>query len=250
MVVSGWMGYGESARFYDLFDRKDNIGFFLEHATRHREILDIGAGTGRIAVPMAEHGVAVWAVEPSAAMRSEFQRKLDERPELRERITLLEGSARSFNCGRVFPACMMSGTFDHLLDVDEREEALKNIGRHLAEGGALVFDVFPGLMSDAPLAPAGSIEVGGKEIRRFVGGRVLPDGLKETRLVFEVYEDAALEERVEERSLVGLVGRHEIHRLLRATGFVVRHEWGSYGRVPYREGDGLLIVESEKRSGE
>jgi hypothetical protein len=144
---------------------------------------------------------------------------------------------------------MMSGTFDHLLDPEEREASLQNIRRHLVDGGVLVFDVFLGLMSDSPLTPAGRVRVGGGEVRRFVGGKVLPNGQKETHIVFEVYADGALVDRVEERSLVGLVERQEVHDLLRASGFEVEHELGSYVSRPYQEGDDLLIVEASKRSG-
>jgi len=46
-------------------------------------------------------------------------------------------------------------------------------------------------------------------------------------LVFEVYEDGALIERIEARSLVGITGRAAMHRLLKLAGFSVRQEWGA-----------------------
>ena len=39
-------------------------------------IIDFGAGTGRLAIPLAEHGYKVVAVEKSAGMVNEFNRKL------------------------------------------------------------------------------------------------------------------------------------------------------------------------------
>lgn len=247
-TLSGWAGYSESARFYDLFDRKDSIGFFLKYARRSGQILDVGAGTGRIAIPLAEEGADVWAVEPSPAMLEVFRGKLQERPGLRSRITIVEGEARSFDCGRVFPACILSGSFDHLLDPEERAASLANIGRHLVLGGILVFDVFLGLMSDSPMKPAGRAEAGGMEVRRFVGGKVLPGGRKETWIVFEAYDGDALVDRVHERSLVGVVGREELHELLRAGGFRVQHEWSGYDLAPYQEGDELLILQAIKEA--
>lgn len=47
-------GYEKSAHLYDIFDAKDNIDFFAHYASDAGEILDVGAGTGRIAVPMPE----------------------------------------------------------------------------------------------------------------------------------------------------------------------------------------------------
>jgi len=99
--------------------------------------------------------------------------------------------------------------------------------------------------------PAGEVRVGERDIRRLVGGQVLPGRRKETVLVFEVYERGVLVDRVEERSLVGITDRGAIHRLLRAGGFAVRQEWASYDREPFREGDVFLLVEAVREaSGE
>lgn len=58
-------GYEKAAHLYDLFDQKANIEFFFHFAFQAGEILDIGAGTGRIAIPLAERGVTVcWLSRP------------------------------------------------------------------------------------------------------------------------------------------------------------------------------------------
>jgi SAM-dependent methyltransferase len=244
--MSEHSGYERSAHLYDLFDAKPNVAFFGHYAHKAGVVLDIGAGTGRIAIPLAKQGVKVYAVEPSPAMRNAFEEKLQKEPNLRECITLVAGDAQSFALDRTFPVAFLSGSFDHLLDDGERLAALRNIGKHLAPGGCLVFDVFLGLMGGSPLSPAGVVRVGGREIRRFVGGRVLPEQRKETRLVFEVYQDGALLERIEERSLVGITSREAIHCLLKLAGFVAQHEWDSYDWKPFEEGGALLIVEAAK----
>jgi SAM-dependent methyltransferase len=240
-------GYEGSAQLYDLFDEKPNIEFFYHYAAQPGEILDIGAGTGRIALPLAERGVRVACVEPSPAMRREFERKLAQRVDLATRVRLIAAHARSFDAGRTFPAAFLSGTFDHFLDDEERRSSLVNIARHLVPNGVLVFDVFLGLMKDSPLAAAGRATMGDREVRRFVGGRVLPDGTMETHLVFEVRRDDTPLERIVERSLVGITTRDSIHRILAETGFAVQHEWSSYGFASYEAGDPLLIVEAVKR---
>ena len=240
-------GYEKVAHLYDLFDRKENVEFFYHYAARAGEVLDVGAGTGRIAIPLARRGVKVYCVEPSPAMRGVFESKLGQEPELWERITLVEGDARSFGFGRTFPAAFMSGSFDHFLDDEERRASLENIGQHLYAGGVLVFDVFLGLMKDAPLSPAGEARVGDSEIRRFVGSRAVPGYRRETHLVFEVYTDDELVERIEERSLVGVTSRGEVHRVLARTGFAVQQEWSGYDFEPFQEGAPLLIVEAVRQ---
>jgi SAM-dependent methyltransferase len=242
-------GYERSAHLYDLFDRKENVDFFYHRAVQAGEVLDVGAGTGRIAIPLARRGIQATCVEPSPAMRREFRKKLREEADARvqERVTLVDGDASSFKFGRAFPAAFLSGSFDHLLDDAERLSALRNVGTHLVAGGALTFDVFLGLMRDTPLSPAGVSQVGDREIRRFVGGRVLPNRRKETVLVFEIAEQGTVVERIEERSLVGITSREEIHRLLKLAGFEVRNEWAGYDMKPFQEGEPLLLVEAVRK---
>ena len=103
--------YGNSAHLYDLFDDKDNVALFHHYGSLAGEILDVGAGTGRIAIPLAERGARVWCVEPSRAMRREFEGKLALRPDLAGRIKLYAGDARSFKLGRTFPAAMLFEDF-------------------------------------------------------------------------------------------------------------------------------------------
>jgi SAM-dependent methyltransferase len=245
---SGGDGYEKAAHLYDLFDRKANIEFFLHYALRAGEVLDIGAGTGRIALPLAKRGVKVFCVEPSPAMRREFENKRAQQPYLSANVQLVAGDANSFDWGRTFPVAFLSGSFDHFLDDEERLASLANIGQHLDSKGILVFDVFLGLMKDSPLSPAGRVKVGDREYRRFVGGKLLPGNRKETRLVFETYQEGELVERIEEHSLAGITSRKRIHQMLAEVGFSVKREWGNYDFTPYREGDALLIVETVKQN--
>jgi SAM-dependent methyltransferase len=241
--------YGKWAHLYDLLDLKENIEFFYHYASPAGEILDIGAGTGRIAIPLAERGLDVWYVEPSPAMRREFENKLSQRPDLTDRIHLIGGDAETFDIDRTFQVAFLSGVFDHFLDDDERIQSLRNIGRHLSPDGIVIFDVFLGLMEDQPLKPAGVAKLDDREIRRYVGGNILPDKKnrkKRVELVFEVCHGGTIIERIVEQGLVGITSREDVHRVLKSAGFEVRGEWSDYDFSPYRDEDSLLLVAAAK----
>ena len=238
-------GYDKCAHLYDLFDTKENLGLFLHYGSEAGEVLDVGAGTGRIAIPLAQRGVKVFCVEPSPAMRSEFEKKLSARLELSKNIELVAGNATSFKFPRTFPAAFLSGTFDHFLDDQERLASLRNIAKHLKPGGRLIFDVGLGYMKDSSMSPAGKVIQGDKEYRRFVGSKLLPDEKMEVLLVFETYQSGNLIEKIQERSLCGIINRFRIHDLLKETGLEVKKEFGDYDFRKFQEADKILIVEAD-----
>ena len=239
-------GYDKVAHLYDLFGSQETIDFHLQYASRVSEILDIGAGTGRVAIPIAKAGTGVICIEPSAPMIRVFRQKLELEPDLKEMITIIEADAASFDLGRTLPAAFMSGSFDHLLTDDERLKSLANIANHLEPGGRLVLDVWLGLMEDSPSTWAGEMTVGDTTYKRRVGRRVLPESKIELELVFEVYRDGRLVDTIEQQSIAGVSSRELVHRLLEQTGFRVEHEYGSYDRTPYKDGDSILILETTR----
>ena len=241
------MGYEKSAQLYDLFDRKDNTEFFLKFALKAGEFLDIGAGTGRIAIPAAKRGVRVTAVEPSPAMRREFKKKLVDNPELSQIVTIIDGDARSFDVDKSFPLAIMSGVFDHLIDDSVRHQSLENIANHLQTGGKLVLDVATGLMKSRELHPAGEGRDDRLIYRRFVASKKLSQTLIEVTLVIETFEGSRLINRTEEVSHVGAISSDELKRLLSETGFEVTNEYGGYDFSEPSAKSEYMIIRAVKR---
>jgi hypothetical protein len=103
-------------------------------------------------------------------------------------------------------------------------------------------------MRDSPLSPAGTVQVGDREYRRFVATRVLPDQTQQLHLVYETVQGAKVVERLEERGSVGIISREKLHRLLAQAGFSVSQEFGDYDFTRFQEKSSLLIVEAEKQA--
>ncbi len=121
--------YEKSASLYDILDQTHNIEFFCRYANGLGEVLDVGAGTGCIAIPIAKEGINVYCVEPSPAMRREFRKKLKEHKDLAGRIVLAPGTAPAFRLNRTFEFAFMSGVFDHFLNDNFRLSVLRNMHR-------------------------------------------------------------------------------------------------------------------------
>jgi SAM-dependent methyltransferase len=107
-------------------------------------ILELGAGTGRITIPLAEDGHAVHALDASTPMLDALKRKLASLPaDVRERITTTAGDMRSFQLGQRFAMVIIPfRAFLHNLTTDDQLSCLRCVFDHLADNGRLTFNVF------------------------------------------------------------------------------------------------------------
>jgi SAM-dependent methyltransferase len=124
--------------------RVDDVAFYVSLAQRARgPMLEYGVGNGRIALPVARHGVEVVGVDHSAPMLADLRERLAaEPPEVRRRVRLVRGDMRRVRLGRRFP--LVVSTFNTALHLYERgdvERFLARVREHLAPRGRLVMDM-------------------------------------------------------------------------------------------------------------
>lgn len=134
--------YDSIARLYDPWSASvtEDVAFYVEHGRRAGRVLELGVGTGRIAVPTAAAGVAVVGIDSSAAML-EIAR---ERAELAGvDLDLRVGDMRDPPVAGTFP--LVTIPFRSLLHMEtdaDRRRALRAVRRLLEPAGLFVFDVF------------------------------------------------------------------------------------------------------------
>jgi SAM-dependent methyltransferase len=137
--------YDQIARIYDPWSRTvvEDVAFYVEQALHAGgPVLELGVGTGRIAVPVASAGVSVLGIDTSAGMLAVAQ----ERAKLAgvaELVELRQGDMRDPPVEGAFP--LVAIPFRSLLHMEtdiDRRAALQAARKHLAPGGRFVFDVF------------------------------------------------------------------------------------------------------------
>ncbi len=116
-------------------------------------VLDLGAGTGRVALDLARHGHRVTALDHDR----ELVRELAARAEGLEIETVL-ADARDFELERRFSLCLVPmQTIQLLRGAAERAQLLACVRRHLGPGGALAVAIAETLelyeVVDQSLAP-------------------------------------------------------------------------------------------------
>jgi SAM-dependent methyltransferase len=100
--------------------------------------LELGIGTGRIALPLLEAGVDVRGVDASAAMAARLAAKPGG-----ERIPVTIADFRDFTLPDRFALVfVVFNTFFGLLTQQHQIDCLETVTRHLADGGAFVLEAF------------------------------------------------------------------------------------------------------------
>ncbi|MCA9545076.1 MAG: class I SAM-dependent methyltransferase [Myxococcales bacterium] len=117
-----------------------DVDFYLRVCEGAGDVLEIGAGWGRVSGALARAGHRVWALELDDAMRAAAAQQLAEEG-LSEQVTLVAGDMRGFTLGRSFERILVPycGLFC-LADDAEVVQALTAMAAHLAPDGLLALD--------------------------------------------------------------------------------------------------------------
>jgi SAM-dependent methyltransferase len=135
--------YDSIARLYDPWSRSvvEDVAFYVEEARRSGgPVLELGIGTGRIAVPTAAAGIGVIGVDASAGMLEVARANAR-----RERVVLdlRQGDVRAPPVEGTLPLVTMPfRSFMHIQSDAERRSVLRAVWRLLEPDGRFVFDVF------------------------------------------------------------------------------------------------------------
>jgi SAM-dependent methyltransferase len=138
--------YADAALYdYEYRRRRADITFYREIARRRGadRILELGAGSGRVTVPLARDGRHVVALDQSAAMLARFGDRIARLPApVAARITPVAGDLRTFSVGGRFPLAIAAfNVLEHLYTRGEVTACLQRVAAHLGPGGAFAFDV-------------------------------------------------------------------------------------------------------------
>ena len=241
--------YDALADLYDLeYGHDYDVPFWLALAERENgPVVEWGAGTGRIAVPLATVGHHVTAVELS--------RRMVERGEGRGGgVRWAVGDMRTVKLDRRHGLAVCGfNSFLCLLTPDDALAFLRNAREHLDSGGLLGIEV--SAFSAEELAE----ENGGPSLRHDLS-RDLPNGgrldrfslsrydpttrLMEMRLFYELYDVSGAHKSSRAHDLaIRITDRDELLSMLRLAGFGVEAVYGGFDAEPFTpESDHLIVL--------
>lgn len=113
----------------------------MQAATEHapgKKVLDVGAGTGRMTIPLLQAGYEVSAIDTSAAMLDVLVAKLNE---LGLNAELFTGRVEAYEGGGFDLALAVFTVMSYITTNDEMDVFCKAISNKLRKGGRFMFDL-------------------------------------------------------------------------------------------------------------
>lgn len=231
---------------------RDDIPFYVD-AARDADglVLELGCGTGRVAVPIAEAGIDVVALDSSAAMLDVARAKAQSLAPGAGTLTLVQADMRDFSLDPGFALVIIPFRgFLSLLTVEDQISALQNIKRHLAPRGKLAFNIFvPDLDR---LTQEGEVPYHYRDVTDLDAGSRLVlwnqssydnhNQVIDTRMIIEELDgDGAVARRLYRDFRLRYVHRWEMHHLLELCGFEVLDLYGDFDRSPFDETSAEMV---------
>jgi SAM-dependent methyltransferase len=221
-----------------LWSAHDDYFLALVNETPGARVLDLGCGTGRLALGMAAAGHNVTGVEPAPASLAAARAKPGS-----GRVTWVQGTARSAPDAAFDIALMTSHVAQMFVADNEWTSVLTQLRRALVQGGRLAFDARdPRARAwerwtpqhsrrEVNLGSAGAVAVWTEvtsvsdDTVSFTHHYCFPSG-------DELQSDSTLRFRSEQR----------LRESLTAVGFKIENIYGGWKRQPIGSGDGELLV--------
>jgi SAM-dependent methyltransferase len=211
-----------SAEMFDPAVVEPAVDFLAELAGSGRA-LELGIGTGRIALPLAERGVRVHGIDMSKAMVA----KLRAKPGGDGVGVTIDDFATAKVDGTFSLAYLVFNTIMNLTTQDDQVACFRNVAAHLEPGGCFV------------------IEVGIPSLQRLPPGETFqPFEVSATKLGFDELDVASqglishhytvVDDRLEVVSMpFRYVWPSELDLMARLAGMTLRERWSGWRREPF-----------------
>lgn len=248
--------YDSFALIYDLQHRTylDDVPMYVQFARQHASqsaILELGAGSGRVMVPLVEAGFRVTGVDESAEMLKLAEDRLKQSPHApADHWSLIQADARAFRSdARYNMAFVALNTFLHNATREDQLGTLASARRHLHAGGVVIVDLPPNdeltyqpddgeFQHEATMVDPENND----QLNKFVASRIYW-ATQEQELTYRVERRRGSEVQHKTFSFrMRHVFKHEMELLLLQSGFAAPAWLGNYDLSAYGEGSPRMIA--------
>jgi SAM-dependent methyltransferase len=187
--------------------------------------LELGIGTGRFALPLADKNVEVHGIDAAASMISRLRAKAGS-----ERLTVTQGNFADVSVAGEFALVyIVFNTFFALSSQEEQVRCFRNVAAHLSPGGCFVIEAFV------------------PDLTRFTGGQVnWATKVTADEVQLDVGQHDPATQRVVSQRVVITEGNvrlypvqiryawpTELDLMAQLAGLSLRERWSSWRREPF-----------------
>ncbi len=229
-----------------------DVAFYVRVTRGAERVLELGCGSGRVLVAMAEAGCSVTGLELDPGMLEGARARVaGAAPEVRGRIALARGDMSDFDLGARFDRIVVPFSGLYCLSTPEAlASCMRCVRAHLTAGGLFVFDGYaadefharsrPEDYPDNLLEPVAEIEHDGEPLT------VLEKSTwdRGRQRVDATYVYLTREGRVRHRASIAhrYLRRREVEPLVRGAGLTLVSIHGDFDGAPYDPAQGSLVV--------
>lgn len=251
---AGTSAHYEDAMQYDhaYKARRDDVAFYVDLARASGgPVLELGGGTGRVALEIARAGVQTVCVDRMPEMLARGKERLKRFPtNVQNNITFKQGDLQRLRLKKRYPLVISAfNVFMHLYEREELERAFATVHAHLAPRGRFVFDVL--MPVPASLARDPSRFYKSRPIKSPSDGKRYAyseafhyDGVRQVQMVTMAYEEVG---NSKNHFITPLAHRQfypeELKALLHYNGFQIDAIYGAFDKSPLTdESESQIIV--------
>lgn len=239
---------------YDIFNANcvEDIEMYKIMCSNFDKVLELGIGTGRIAIPLAQSGVHIVGIDNSSQMLAVLKNKIETGKI--NGISFIQDDMRSLSLKSKFdfiicPFC----TFNFLLSIEEQKEALISISKLMKEGAKIVFDLltlntFPKAFQDSSLQHFDSYTYPGENstIEIYTSSKFNQcNQIFSQERIFRKYENNILEKELHTTMRNRFFFFGEFKLLLEKCGYKISDIYGDYKFSPFSQYSEELVVVAE-----
>lgn len=247
--------YENTAWLYD-YDNRDNltddIDFYKEYVSKlGGEVLELGCGTGRVALKLAEAGFEITGLDLSDTMLEIFSEKL-KNSSYKDNITLVKGNMSEFNLRKKYKLIIAPfRAFQSLTEEEDIINCLNCIKEHLTHKGFFILNVFrpykeldeTWCYDEVVQWEVNDDNRGHKIVKKHWGDKIdTVNQIIYPHYVFEITDSNGNMKRLKEHLKLKYYYYDQIVRHLKEAGFAIEEEYGWYDKSNIENGRELIFV--------
>ena len=244
--------------------RVGDVAFYRDAAQEFGDpVLELGCGTGRITLALAEEGHRVTGLDISKRMLERCtQKRAALTTEARERAHLVQGDMMRFDLGEKFRLVIIPfRPMQHLLEIDQQISCLQSVRKHLQaeglfgrRGGRLILDVFqtdaermhdPAYMEEELVTDYVTPDGRSVRVMERVAAFHRAEQRNDVEMIFYVKDARGKQERLVFAWTLRYFFRYEVEHLLARCGFKVSAVYGNFDRSPLEDDSPEMIFVAE-----